>query len=56
LHKSHLLARLATGDAPTCNYNINCHDYTMSYYLTDGIYLNWETFVRTIGLPTGEPS
>lgn len=41
LHRSHLLARLASGDAPTYNYTVNGHDYTMGYYLVDGIYSEW---------------
>jgi hypothetical protein len=51
LHRSHLLARLASGDAPACNYTVNGHDYTMGYYLADGIYPEWSTFVKTIRNP-----
>jgi hypothetical protein len=51
LHRSHVLARLASGDTPACNYIVNGHDYTMDYYLADGIYPDWATFVKTIRLP-----
>jgi hypothetical protein len=44
LQRSHLLARLAKGDAPTCNYTINNHQYTQGYYLVDGIYPPWSVF------------
>jgi hypothetical protein len=38
LHRSHLFAKLASGEAPACNYKVNGHDYTMGYYLADNIY------------------
>jgi hypothetical protein len=51
LHRSHVLARLAKGYAPACNYTVNGRKYTMGYYLADGIYLDWITFVKTIREP-----
>jgi hypothetical protein len=50
-HRSHLLARLAKGDAPACNYTVNRREYTMGYYLADGIYPDWAAFVKTIREP-----
>ena len=38
LHRSHLFAKLAEGIAPEVYYSINGHDYTMGYYLANGIY------------------
>jgi hypothetical protein len=48
LQRSHLFARLASDDAPTCNYIVNGHEYNIGHYLADGIYSEWATFVKTI--------
>jgi hypothetical protein len=48
LNKSPLFDRLAKGEAPAVNYTINEHNYDMGYYLVDGIYPTWSTFVKTI--------
>ncbi|XP_051197020.1 uncharacterized protein [Lolium perenne] len=48
LNRSPLFARLVSGDAPTCNYNVMNNEYSMGYYLTDGIYPEWETPVKSI--------
>ena len=42
------------GRAPEVNYTINKNNYSMCYYLTNGIYPEWATFVKTISRPQGE--
>jgi hypothetical protein len=47
LHRPPLFDRLSNGEAPQVKYTINGHDYDMGYYLADGIYPTWSTFVKT---------
>ena len=54
LERFHVFNELAEGCASTVHYSINGHDYTMRYYLTDGIYPKWATFVKTIPAPQGQ--
>jgi hypothetical protein len=51
LQRSHLFSKLARGDAPTCNYKVGNNEYTMGYYLADGIYPEWATFVKSVKDP-----
>ncbi|XP_062179427.1 uncharacterized protein LOC133884045 [Phragmites australis] len=53
LHRSHLLDNLAAGEAPKVQFSINEHYYTMGYYLADGIYTEWATFIKPIQSPVG---
>jgi hypothetical protein len=51
LRRSPLFDRLVKGEAPYVTYTVNGHNYDMGYYLADGIYPPWSTFVKTIKAP-----
>ena len=51
LERSYIFNELAEGRAPAVHYSINDHDYTIGYYLTDGIHPKWATFMKTILAP-----
>ncbi|KAL0006319.1 hypothetical protein SO802_013880 [Lithocarpus litseifolius] len=53
LERSPIFSELEQGRALAVNYSINGHEYIMRYYLTDGIYPKWSTFVKTIPSPRG---
>ena len=54
LERFHVFNELVEGRASAVHYSINGHDYTMRYYLTDGIDPKWATFVKTIPAPQGQ--
>uniref|UniRef100_A0A0D3BP24 DDE Tnp4 domain-containing protein n=1 Tax=Brassica oleracea var. oleracea TaxID=109376 RepID=A0A0D3BP24_BRAOL len=39
--------------APQVTYPVNGREYHLAYYLTDGIYPKWATFIQSISLPQG---
>ena len=53
LHRSNVLQEVYKGAAPKCEYVVNGHKYNIGYFLSDGIYPRWATFVKTIPLPQG---
>uniref|UniRef100_A0A0D3E5M2 Uncharacterized protein n=1 Tax=Brassica oleracea var. oleracea TaxID=109376 RepID=A0A0D3E5M2_BRAOL len=53
LDRSPLFDDILQGRAPKVKFKVNNHTYRMAYYLTDGIYPNWSTFIQSISLPQG---
>ncbi|XP_074377674.1 uncharacterized protein LOC141719188 [Apium graveolens] len=51
--RSHLFEDLAEGRGPEVRYTVNGHEYNMGFYLDDGRYPYWPTFVKTISKPLG---
>ncbi|XP_023644546.1 putative nuclease HARBI1 [Capsella rubella] len=51
LDQSPVFNDIIQGQAPQTNYYVNGRKYNMTYYLTDGIYPDWATFIQSIRLP-----
>jgi hypothetical protein len=51
LSQSHLFDRITKGGSPPSDFIVNGHRYELGYYLVDGIYPNYATFIKTIRLP-----
>ncbi|XP_074361166.1 uncharacterized protein LOC141701410 [Apium graveolens] len=54
LDRSPVFNEVLEGRAPEVNYNVNGKNYNLGYCLTDGIYPEWATFVKTISRPQGD--
>ncbi|XP_024012279.1 putative nuclease HARBI1 [Eutrema salsugineum] len=53
LDRSPVFDDILHGRAPKVRYWVNGHEYSLPYYLTDGIYPKWATFIQSIQLPQG---
>ncbi|XP_018487830.2 uncharacterized protein LOC108858395 [Raphanus sativus] len=53
LDQSPVFDDIVEGIAPQVNYYVNGREYNLAYYLTDGIYPKWATFIQSIRLPQG---
>ena len=51
LNQSPLFTNILQGQAPIVEFMVNGTQYNKGYYLADGIYPEWSTFVKTIPLP-----
>ena len=50
LNHSPMFNELYQDRAPKCEYVINGHEHKIEYFLSNGIYPKWATFVKTIPL------
>jgi hypothetical protein len=53
LDSSPLFNNLLHGDTPTCEFVVNGKTYHQGYYLSNGIYPDWSTLMKTISQPQG---
>ncbi|XP_048637581.1 putative nuclease HARBI1 [Brassica napus] len=53
LDRSPVFDDILQGRAPRVQYEVNGHQYDLAYYLTDGIYPKWATFIQSISNPQG---
>uniref|UniRef100_A0A0D3E4Q5 DDE Tnp4 domain-containing protein n=1 Tax=Brassica oleracea var. oleracea TaxID=109376 RepID=A0A0D3E4Q5_BRAOL len=51
LDRSPVFDDIINRQAPQVTYSVNGREYRMAYYLTDGIYPKWVTFIQSISLP-----
>ena len=55
LGSSPLFEEVCLGHAPRVKYHVNSTQYGQCYYLVDGIYPKWATFVQAIRSPRSPP-
>jgi hypothetical protein len=48
------MTRIALREGPLVEFEANGHKYNYGYYLADGIYPRWQTFVKPIKKPKGK--
>ncbi|XP_056848864.1 uncharacterized protein LOC130499003 [Raphanus sativus] len=53
LDRSPVFDDIIEGRTPRLEYVVNGHKYKLAYYLTDGIYPKWSTFIQSISRPQG---
>jgi len=53
LDRSPIFQAMYKDRPPTCEYIVNGHKYNIGYFLSDGIYSKWSTFVKTIPFSQG---
>uniref|UniRef100_A0A0D3DWV2 Uncharacterized protein n=1 Tax=Brassica oleracea var. oleracea TaxID=109376 RepID=A0A0D3DWV2_BRAOL len=51
IDQSPIFDDILQGRGPRLEYVVNRHMYNLAYYLTDGIYPKWSTFIQSISLP-----
>jgi hypothetical protein len=49
-----LMTRLALREGPMVEFEANSHKYNYGYFLVDGIYPRWQTFVKPVIQPKGK--
>ncbi|XP_066167417.1 uncharacterized protein [Oryza sativa Japonica Group] len=54
LNQSPLFLDVLKGEAPRVKFSVNGNEYNTGYYLADGIYPKWATFVKSIAAPQTE--
>ncbi|XP_023635039.1 uncharacterized protein LOC111829625 [Capsella rubella] len=55
LDRSLVFDDVEQGNTPRVNFFVNQRSYNMAYYLADGSYHSYPTFVKSIRLPQSEP-
>jgi hypothetical protein len=54
IQRSPLMTRIALREGPQVEFEANDRKYNYGYYLADGIYPRWQTFVKPIHKPKGK--